>query len=261
MEVIFLHENSKKLIDEFYRISQKGWIKSTSKSFGSVGLTFEKELGKSPDSLYFPDYYGIEIKCTTHYSKYPLYLFTIAFDGPTFPEIDRIIEKYGYYDKDFKDKKVLFEKLSCTSKTVVNDKYKFKLEIDYDEEKLFLCVYNIYDELIERKSFVYLDSIKNHIMLKLNKIALIKAFKNKKDGAEYFRYYKMDIYLLKSFETFLKLLEEGKIDVSLIARIGKSGNGKGKYANKNLVFNMKKENIDMLFEKVFSSDFDSFTIL
>ena len=84
-----MHENSKKLIDEFYRISQKGWIKSTSKSFGSVGLTFEKELGKSPDSLYFPDYYGIEIKCTTHYSKYPLYLFTIAFDGPTFPEIDR----------------------------------------------------------------------------------------------------------------------------------------------------------------------------
>lgn len=256
-----MYDNSKKLIDEFYRISKKGWIKSTSKSFGSVGLTFEKELGKSPDSLYFPDYYGIEIKCTTHYSKYPLYLFTIAFDGPTFPEINRIIEKYGYYDKDFKDKKVLFEKLSCTSKTVVNDKYKFKLEIDYKEEKLFLCVYNLYDELIERKSFVYLDSIKNHIMLKLNKMALIKAFKNKKDKEEYFRYYKMDIYLIKSFETFLKLLEEGKIDVSLIARIGKSGNDKGRHANKNLVFNIKKENIDMLFEKVFSSNSNSFTIL
>lgn len=256
-----MNENSKQLIDEFYRISKKGWIKSNSKSFGSVGLTFEKELGKKPDSLYFPDYHGIEIKCTTRYSKYPLYLCTVAFDGPTFPEIDRIIEKYGYYDKDYKDKKVLFEELSCTCKTVVNDKYKFKLQIDYNEEKLFLCVYNLYDELIERKSFVYLDSIKNHVMLKLRKMAIVKALKTKKAGEEYFKYYNMNIYLIKSFETFLKLLEEGNIGVSLIARIGKSGNDKGRYRNKNLVFYIKKESIDMLFEKVFSSNYSSFNIL
>lgn len=256
-----MNENNKKLIDEFYRISKKGWIKSASKSFGSVGLTFEKELGKDPDSLFFPDYYGTEIKCTTHYSKYPLYLFTLAFDGPTFPEINRIVEKYGYYDKDYKDKKVLFAKLSCINKTIINDKYKFKLQIDQKEEKLFLCIYNLYDELIERESFVYLDSIKNHLMLKLNKMALIKAFKTKKNQEEYFRYYKMDIYLMKGFETFLNLLQEGKIEVSLIARIGKSSNQKGRHRNKNLVFNLKKENIDMLFEKTFSSDSKVFTIL
>lgn len=256
-----MQENSKRLIDEFFRISKKGWIKSSSKSFGSVGLTFEKELGKSQDSLYFPDYYGTEIKCTTHYSKYPLYLFTLAFDGPTFPEINRIVEKYGYYDKDYPNKKVLYEKLSCISKTVANDKYKLKLQIDNTEEKLFLCVYNLYDELIEKESFVYLDSIRNHLMLKLNKLAIVKAFKTKKDNEDYFRYYKMDIYSIKSFKTFLNLLEIGVIEVSLIARIGKSGNDKGRYRNKNLVFNIKKENIDKLFEKTFSSDSKSFTFL
>ena len=51
----------KKLIDDFKIITNKKWIKSISKSFGSIGITFEKELGKNPDALYFPDYYGTEI--------------------------------------------------------------------------------------------------------------------------------------------------------------------------------------------------------
>ena len=254
-----MQENSRKLINEFIRISKKGWIKSISKSIGSVGLTFEKELGKSPDSMYFPDYYGIEIKCTTYYSKYPLFLFTLAFDGPTFPEINRIVEKYGYYDKDYKDKKVLFEKLSCINYNIVNDKFKFKLEIDEKEERLYLCVYNLYDELLEKKSFVYLDSIKNHLLLKLNKLAIIHAFKKKIKNEDYFRYYKLDIYNIKTFETFIKLLKEGIIDITLIARISKSGIDRGRYRNKNLVFHIKK--IPLLFNKTFSSSSKEFTII
>ena len=44
------------LLEEFKRISNKGYIRSVTKSFGSIGLTFEKELNKSPDSKYLPDY-------------------------------------------------------------------------------------------------------------------------------------------------------------------------------------------------------------
>lgn len=94
-------EEIKKLIDNFKIIANKKWIKSVSKSFGSIGITFEKELDKNPDALYFPDYYGTEIKCTSRYSRYPLFLFTVAFDGPSFPEINRIVEKYGYLDKTY----------------------------------------------------------------------------------------------------------------------------------------------------------------
>ena len=49
---------------EFERISNKGWIKGINNNTNSVGLTFEKELGKTTDSLIFPDYHGIEIKRT-----------------------------------------------------------------------------------------------------------------------------------------------------------------------------------------------------
>lgn len=251
-----MNEEVKKLIDNFKIIANKKWIKSVSKSFGSIGITFEKELDKSPDALYFPDYYGTEIKCTSRYSRYPLFLFTVAFDGPSFPEINRIVEKYGYPDKTYPNKKVMFEKVSCNKKNLVNNQYKFKLEVDENEEKLFLCVYGLDDELIERESFVYLKTIEEHLTLKLNRLAVVSASTKTIDDEKYFRYYKIDIYNLISFERFLRLLKIGVIEVNLISRISKSGNDSGRYRNKNLVFSIKKNNIEKLFTNIYSCDND-----
>ena len=249
---VIIDSDVEKLIESFKKISKKGLIKSISNSFGSIGLTFEKELGKKFDDLYFPDYYGIEIKCTSRFSKYPLYLFTIAFDGPTFPEINRIVEKYGWYDKDYIDKKVLFTNFHYNQKTLVNNKYFFNLEFNDSKEKLYLCVYDLKDNLIERKSFVYTKSIYNHICLKLNKLAIVHATTNKINNKKYFKYYSIDIYNLISFNKFLELLKSDNIDVSLIARMNKSGADAGRYRNKNLVFSIKKEKIELLFNKIYS---------
>ena len=251
-----MDKDIKKLVEEFKRISNKGWIKSSSNSYGAVGNVFEKELGKQADALYFPDYYGIEIKCTTRYSKYPLYLFTVAFDGPTFPEINRLIDSYGWPDKDFKEKKVLFANVKCNSKSIINNKYKFRLDIDENEEKMFLCIYDLNDNLLERKSFVYIDSLYNHLCLKLKKLATIKAFKKKTDNYNSFRYYYIAIYKLISFERFIVLLQNGYINASIIARINKSGVDVARYRNKNLVFSINKKNINLLFEKVYSYNCD-----
>ena len=115
-----------KLISQFHLISSKGWIKSVNKGLGSIGYTFEKELGKLPDSLRLPDYYGTEIKCTGRYSRYPISLFTVAFDGPTFPEINRLVDNYGYPDKDFKNKNVLFTSVSPCYKILLPRTYTSK---------------------------------------------------------------------------------------------------------------------------------------
>lgn len=244
------------LITKFKEISNKKWIKSISNSFGSIGLTFEKELGKKADSLYFPDYCGIELKCTSRYSRYPLYLFAAAFDGPTFPEINRITEKYGWYDKDYPNKKVLFTSLKYNEKVLVNKKYKFKLEFDNNDDKLFLCVYNLDDELIEKKSFIYSYSLYNHLCLKLKKLAVVHASIKKNNGVKHFRYYSISIYKLISFEKFIELLKCDVIGVSLIVRISKSGTDRGRYRNKNLTFNIKKKDIEKLFTKIFSYNHD-----
>lgn len=87
--------NQVKLIQYFH----KGAFSNN--KIGNIGLTFEKEINKESDNMFFPDFEGIEIKCTTRYSDYPIYLFSTALEGKTFSEIKRIIDKYGYYDSNF----------------------------------------------------------------------------------------------------------------------------------------------------------------
>lgn len=254
-----MNESFENLIKQFNKIAKKRWIPSISNSFGSIGLTFENELGKKADSMYFPDFQNIEIKCTSRFSRYPLFLFTVAFDGPTFPEIDRIVEKYGYPDKDFPNKKVLFETINCKTLHYVNNKFKFKLEINNENEKLYLCVYDLNDELIERSSFVYLSTLYHHIMLKLKYLAIIHASQKKDNNNTFFRYYQLDIYELISFDKFIDLLKDGKIDVDIISRMNKSGVDKGRYRNKNLVFKIKKHRIEQLFKPIYHINHDSST--
>lgn len=251
-----INEEIQKLIDNFHVIARKGWIKSVNKGLGSIGYTFEKELNKEPDSLYLPDYYGTEIKCTSRYSRYPISLFTVAFDGPTFPEINRLIDKYGYYDRDYPDKKVLYENICCMKRTEISSGYQFQLEVDDVEEKIYLCVYDLYGCLIERKSFVYFKTLYNHLMLKLNRLAVVYASKKMINGEQYFRYYKMNVYQIKSFNIFIELIKCGELQISLIARVSKSGFEAGQYRNKNLVFKIKKDKVDNLFQKIYSYDYD-----
>lgn len=93
-------------------------------------------------------------------------------------------------------------------------------------------------------------------MVKLNSLAVIYASKKKKDNFDYFRYYKISMYNLSSFDNFISLLNDDEIEISLIARIEKSGIDKGRYRNKNLVFSIKKDKIEKLFKKIYTFNYD-----
>ena len=246
------------LIDKFKEISNLGYIPSVNNSTGSIGNTFEKALKKNPDSSFFPDFHGIELKTTGRFSNYPVTLFGITFDGPTFPEIFRLIELYGVPDKDYPDKKVIFAKISTKGYIYLyENNYYFMLELDRKEEKLYLSVYDKNDNLIERKSFVYLWSIFNHVRTKLEYLALVHASKKKSDFGTFFRYYKMEVFRFKGYENFLDQIERGTFNVELIARLTKSGKDSSRYRNKGLVFTLKKELFDRVFELEYVCDHDS----
>ena len=249
-----MNKNFNDLIDKFKIISKKKWIKSYYKGHGTIGLTFEKELGKKIDTNYLPDYNGIEIKCTTRFSRFPISLFSIAFDGPTNKEIIRINEKYGNFDKDFPEKKTLIRKVRCNELSKLKNNFYLSLEIEKD--KLFLTVYDKNKILIEKESYVYLETIKDHLNTKIKQLAIIKASKKKIDDIEYFRYYLISLYTLKNFKIFLDLLTKGEIEVTLNSRINKTGNNAGRYYNKNLVFQIKKDNLEKLFTKIYSYNYD-----
>ena len=165
--------NNEKLINEFKEIANKGWIPSVNKSTGSIGITFEKQLGREQNSSFLPDFEDIEIKCSSKYAYYPITLFTSALDGPSTTELIRITEKYGYFDKVYTDKKILYAFLSCKKKYLANSNYYFKLELDYKDEKLYILVYDIDNNLIEKKAYISFKTIYKHLNTKLRKLALI----------------------------------------------------------------------------------------
>lgn len=247
-----MNTNENNILTEFKKIANKGWIKSVSNSTGSIGITFEKELGNKENSSFLPDYQGIEIKCSSMYARYPITLFTSALDGPSNAELIRITEKYGYNDNIYKDKKILYLFLNCKTKYKAKSKYYFQLELNHKEEKLYLLVYDINNNLIEKISYINFSTIYKHLNIKLKKLALIYGKQTNKNNEKYFKYYKINIYHLKDFKTFLNLIENNTICISLISRINKSKSNGGKYKNKNLIFAIKRENIELLFDKIYS---------
>ena len=244
---------SEDLVKKFHEVASKGYIKGVGRSWGNIGLTFEDAIGKLPDCKFEPDYEDIEIKCSSRFSRYPMYLFTVAFDSNE-NEVIRLAEKYGYYDKDFPDKKVLFRKIM--NYIIENNEYNFMFDVDRNEEKIYLCVFDQNGELLERKAYINFYSLKKHLYTKLKKIAYIKASVKKSEDEKMFRYYSIFLYTLKSFDTFLELIERNILDIQIISRISKSGEDIGRYRNKNVEFSIKKEKIPLLFDCYYQYDYD-----
>lgn len=246
-----------KLINNFISINKKGWNESVCNDTGGVGLTFEKLLDKKADSMFFPDYYGTEIKCTTRYSRYPISLFSKSFDGPLLYEMNRILEKYGKNDRVYYDKKLLNTSLRVNEKVLVNNKYFFELKLDYNQKKMFLFIYDIAGTLLENSVYIDFYSIKTHLQTKLSSLAIVYASKKIIDKKDYFRYYKMSIYELISAENFIELIEKNIIDISLVGRVSRSGSEKGRQRNKGLIFKIPKENINKLFKEIITYNLDN----
>ena len=105
-------------------------------------------------------------------------------------------------------------------------------------------------KLIEEQTYIDFETIKSRLELKLSNLALVYASKKTIDNYPYFRYYLITIYKLKSFETFMELLSKDYIRTTIVGRVSRSGTENGRQRNKNLVFSLPKEHIDLLFKKI-----------
>ena len=138
----------------------------------------------------------------------------------------------------------------------INNNY-FKLKIDKVNKKIILSIYDLNYHLLEEKTYTEFITIKSRLELKLKNLAVVHASKKIIDNNLYFRYYLIEIYKLKPFETFLELLEKDCIKVSIIGRVSRTGIEEGRQKNKNLVFLIPKNQIHMLFQKVTGYNSDS----
>ena len=153
-------------------------------------------------------------------------------------------------------KKRLIGRLIPFKKIKINDFY-FKLAPEFEEDRLYLKVYDENERFLESDAYINFSTIIERVKLKLNTLAVVYASKRIINTEQYFRYYKIIIYKLKTPEIFLDLIARNKITVSIIGRVSRSGTKEGRQRNKNLTFSLPKENIELLFDKIFELDVDN----
>ena len=141
---------------------------------------------------------------------------------------------------------------------------KYAIKIDNFEGPLdLLChlidknkmnIYDINKRYIEKRGFIDFKSLEKRIEIKLKKLALVYASKKKENNDLYFRYYKIVCFKFKDFDTFLKMIEEGVIKLSLMLRYSKNEKNYGKNKNKNMIFSINDKNLKKIYNVVFFLD-------
>lgn len=236
------------LKEKFYTIKKKGWIKSCRQDTGGIGITFEKLVGVNTNELEIPDFGEIEIKTKTIGSDSYTTLFNCVPTGPRYHEVERIKDTYGYPDKIIKSKKVLNAIINSKVEVKVGLWYYFRIKVDKEKERIVLIISDKNKNILEQEVYWDFDSLEEKLCRKLNYLAIILAEKKKIDNEKYFKYCQMKVLKLKSFETFIELLEKGVIQISLKLGIYRSGSKIGKIHDRGTAFGIKEENIEQLFE-------------
>jgi len=244
-----MEETIRKLKQEFDKISKKGYIRGIYNNSASIGRTFENELNLPRNTMEIPDYDGIEIKTRRTYSKSHITLFTAVPDGGRPQEIERLKNAYGYPYKKDKRYKAMYANIYGNVKTFGGVKYQYKLDVDRNDKKIYLCVYDRFANLIEREtywSFIYLES---KIMLKLKILAIVNVWAKQVEGWNYFKYHKMDLYLFKDFETFLQLIEDGVIRITFKVDIHTDEKYYGQTYDHGCGFDIQEKDIIKLYDR------------
>lgn len=247
-----MEENIKLLKRKFEEIKKLELTKALRKGTTGIGYTFETLLGKKEDNSYLPDFNGIEIKTKLGYSSSPLTLFCMVPKKSNDYCIKHILNTYGYPDKEalkhgFKRFK---GNVYCKQNNIIACKYIFKLKIDKVNKKLRLFILDRYFNVIKDDIFWDFEDLEQRLFSKLSYLAIIKGLPYKRNNNTFYKYISLDIYKLKSFDIFLKLIEKDKIFVVFNIDMIKNEKQFGKINDRGTAFRINIRDIEQLFEKV-----------
>lgn len=238
------------LKQKFKEISKMGYIESRGTGPSAAGKTFEDLIGKASDNLPLPDFKNVEIKTKLDMSKSYITLFNMTPRGNNKYEIKRITETYGYSDYLVPKKKIFQVSIQGDRLKIIKQNFLFKLKIDYKEEKIFLIILDRFLNIVEQDVYWTFDSLKVRLYDKIKYLTIVKTKSKFIDGKMHYQYYQLEAYKLKDFSTFLGLIEKGVIFVTFHVGVYRNGKRKGETHDRGTAFEIKNENLCMLFERV-----------
>ena len=92
--------------------------------------------------------------------------------------------------------------------------------------------------------------LKEILYLKLNQLAIVDAYSKIINHEEYFLYNTIEFYKRKNFYTFLKLIEEGIIEINFQISFWKNEKNLGKIHDRGTCFSIMSKDIQKLFNKI-----------
>lgn len=244
-----MENNFSSLYKKYKAIENLGWIKTKRSGTSGIGYTFECLIGKVEENFPIPDFQGIEIKTSRHNSWGKIHLFHATPDGDYLFPIKDILEKLGYPDKDFPEYKVFNYSINAKEYTNIGFGKKAKILIDKDKEKVYLLAKNKLNQNIDLHTSWSFKMLEERLDLKLKHLAIVKAQSKKENKTEYFKYDKIYFYKLKDFNTLIKLIECGKINITFMIGLHKSGKRFGQTHDRGTAFTIYEKDINLLYDR------------
>ena len=238
------------LYNKFEVIKKHGWYVVPERGYGRNGLFFENLLGLYNNDLPIADYNGIELKVQSHFSKYPITLFSLSLDGPTPFEIQRFVNSYGVRDLQYPDKKILYIKLSTKEFSKWGAPLRMKLHFDKKNEKLYILVSHSNGKIIEKKAFWDFSKIRDIVDRKLKILCIVYNTTKYLNNTHYIKFDNLCLYNLKNSDLFLSAIENGIVYVQIKYGIYKSGPKAGQSYNHGLAFLINHGDLFMIFDKI-----------
>lgn len=246
-----MHDSFCLLKECFEFVKSIGWVRSLRGGWTGIGYTFESLIGKSEDALCLPDFNGIEIKTHRKFSKSHICLFNYNPIGVSSYELIRIYNNYGYRSIKNRCFKVLNTSVYGNRIIDVGINYKFCLKVDYVEQKVFLMVFDRIGNFIEKQSYWDFSTIREKLYKKMQFLAYIEADNKFCNGVEFFKYNSVKFYKLKNFNTFLDLLDTGKIRVCFKVGVYTNGIRYGEINSHGTSFSINPNDLSLLYDLVY----------
>lgn len=239
----------KELNGKLNEIIKMKWIKlENNNDFGKVGNYLEKILGLNNNSFSIPDFNGIEIKTKYSRSSSFISMFNMTPDNSVF-EIKRIVETFGYPDKDYPEYNVFLVSVFC-NKWLEHSKYIYKLCVDRKEKIIKLLVFDKNYDLIEDKISWSFNELEERMKRKLSNLCYVTATKKKVYSDIYVKFNKATFYKYNDFEKFLKCFESGKIRINFKISVFKGQYRHGQIHDRGTSFEINEDCLECLFDKV-----------
>lgn len=241
--------NKDKMIAQFRKVRELGWVPSRRRNNTGIGKTFEDYVGVVENNVDEPDLYGFEIKA--HREESSSYV-TLCTKAPTFPyrANARLLRQFGSPYEENPTMNHLHTSIFANRPNNYAGKYAFHIRNDKRHQEIRIEIYNLRTKKLLDDSCGYTYEVLEQVFAKkLKNLFYVSAERKYIQGMEWFNFTQADIYTEPSFEKFLKLIDQGKIMYDIRMGSYQSGQKIGKPHDHGSGFRILPRDLRLLYAK------------